>query len=130
MRSLGWLAHLTSCICLVVLFLYRGTVPTVQLDLAVQWLLVAVLVVSACICRPRFAVAASLVALVSWSWIEYQAATWTEWLPGHLVRLIVAMGLVTCLLRLRKQLATAERLARVDSSASGGWADRIPTVAR
>ena len=114
MRMSTWLPHLAISVLLVVLFLYRGSVPTGQLDLTVQWLLVAVVVVSAWICSPRVATTGCLVALATWSWMEIQTPHWMEWLPGQLVRLVVAMGLLAWLLRLREQLTAAKQLARVD----------------
>jgi diguanylate cyclase (GGDEF)-like protein len=41
--------------------------------------------------------------------------TWTELLPGQLIRLVVAVWMVAWIARLRERLAQAHRLARLDS---------------
>lgn len=111
----GWLSSIGVCVTLIVLGLIGGSDSSGQFQMAVRWLSIAVLVGSAWICPPRFTLISSLLAFVTWSWIEIRDSDWSEWLPGHLVRLIVAIGLVACIVRLRKQLSAAQRLARVDS---------------
>ena len=115
LRGPQWLAPLAVCLSLAVLTLLRGPDSTGQLHLAAWWLLIAVLAAAAWACPARFAVTTSLVVLVWWSWIEFRTSHGTDWLTGNLTRLIVATGLVVWLVRLKDQLATARRLARVDS---------------
>ncbi len=111
----GWLSSIGVCVALIVLGLIGGSDASGRFEMAVRWLSIAVLVGSAWICPPRFTIISSLLAFVTWSWIEVRASDWSDWLPGHLVRLIVAIGLVACIVRLRRQLSAAQRLARVDS---------------
>lgn len=111
----GWLSSIGVWVALIVLGLIGGSDSSGQFQMAVRWLSIAVLVGSAWVCPPRFTLISSLLAFVTWSWIEIRDSDWHEWLPGHLVRLIVAIGLVACIVRLRRQLAAAQLLARVDS---------------
>ena len=109
--SASWLRPLLVIVTLMVLALFRGPDASGQIPLAVRWLLVALLGVAAWTCPPRFVIPFSLAAIVGWSWIEVGTATSFVWLPGHLVRLIVAMGLVASVVKLRERLASAQQLA-------------------
>lgn len=82
--------------------------------MALRWLSMAALLVVAWVCPPRLAVAFSLIALVTWSLLEINSSDWTQWLPGHSVRFLVAIGLVAWIIHLRTAVASAQHLARVD----------------
>ncbi len=97
------------------LTLLRSSDPTGQFQMSIRWLSIGVLVLVAWVCPPRLAMAASLVAIIVWSWIESTTSHWAQWLPGHLVRFLVAMGLVGGVIRLRAKLASAQHFARIDS---------------
>ena len=110
-----WLAPVAVCLSLVVLTLFHGTDAVAQLHPAMPSLLIAVLAFAACACPARFAIAASLIVVVLWSWMETRTPNGLDGLPGQLIRLIVVTGLVAWLARLKGQLADAQRSARVDS---------------
>lgn len=114
-RGSMWLAPVAVCLSLVVLTLLHGPDPTGQLHSVMQWLLIAVLATAAWTCSARFAVTASLIVVVLWSGMATRTSSGLVGLPGHLIRLIVVMGLVAWLARLKGQLADAQRSARVDS---------------
>jgi diguanylate cyclase (GGDEF)-like protein len=116
-----WLAPLAVCVSLATLTVFRSLNPAAQqqhasqLHHAAEWLLVPVLVVGAWNCAPRLAIAAALLTLVAWSWLENRTSEGIDHLPVQLVRLIVLTGLVAWLLRTRAKLTAARLLARVDS---------------
>lgn len=112
---LDWIGPLVVCLALLLMAALRGWQATEPFQMAVRWLSIAIIVAAAWVCPPRMALTACLLALVAWSAIEIQTAQRAPWWPGHLVRLLVAMGLVLWLIRVHDQLTTARRLARIDS---------------
>ncbi len=110
-----WTGSAVLVMSLAFLTFLRSPDPTGQFQMSIRWLSIGVLVLSAWVCTPRLAITVSLIAIVAWSWIEITAPDWTEWLPGHLVRFVVAMGLVGWVMRMRAELASAQHLARVDN---------------
>lgn len=111
----NWISPVLVLVALAILLIFRGPDSSGQIPLAIRWLLAAVLAFTAWNCPPRFTIAVSLVAIPTWSWIEIGAGRWYEIWPGHLVRFVVSMAMITCVLRTRKQLATAQKLARIDN---------------
>lgn len=109
-----WLAPAIGWVLLIVLARWRESDTTGQLHTAAQWLLIAVLMASAWCFTARTAVFVTLMTLGIWSWFEAPVSNWTEWLPGHLFRLIVGIGSVAWMVQVREKLETARKLARVD----------------
>lgn len=114
-RWSAWAPPTLIVLSLVGLTLLRRPDPSGQLQMVIRWASVAILVLSALCCTPRLAITSSIIALLAWSWMEITTPDWTQWLPGHLARLIVAVGLVVFISRLRRELVSARQLARVDS---------------
>ncbi len=110
-----WISPVLVVVALVILLMFRGPDASGQIPLTVRWLLAAVLAITAWTCPSRFTIAVSLVAILTWSWIEIGAGGWHDVLPGHLVRLFVSMVMITWVIRAREQLATAQKLARIDN---------------
>lgn len=118
MRPARWSSRagpIVIVLALIFLTLVRSPNQSGSLQLANGWLSIGLLVLSAWVCPPRVAIAASLIAIVAWSSIEVTTLDWTQWLPGHLVRFVVAMGLVSWMIRLHAILDAAQQSARVDS---------------
>ena len=89
---------------------------TGRVTLPATWLFVALLVLTGWTCPRKTALGLTLISLLVWCGIEVSNATvWTELLPGQLVRLVTALWLVAWMNRLRERLASAYRLARLDS---------------
>lgn len=112
-RSLLGPAAVVAALVLVTIF--RGLEGGSQFHHASRWLLVALLAGMGWFCLRGFAVGVSLCTLGVWSWMESRTQRWSELAPGQLVRLVVALGLVFWLSRLRERLLEAQRLARIDS---------------
>ncbi|MDB5345418.1 MAG: diguanylate cyclase [Schlesneria sp.] len=110
-----WSGPAVLVLLLALLTLFRSSDPSGQFQMSVRWLSIGVLVLAAWVCPSRVAIAVSLIVIIAWSWIEIATPDWTQWLPGHLVRFAVAMGLVGWVIRLRAKLASAQQLARVDN---------------
>lgn len=111
----GWIYPGVVVVALVILAMFRGPDPSGQVPLSIRWLLVAVLAFSAWTCPARFTLVVSLIAIGASSWIEIATAKGTEWVPGNLVRLVVAMGMIAVLITLRERLRSAQSQARVDN---------------
>lgn len=111
---LAMVQHGSIALALLLLLAYHGPSVVSQRHMAFRWLSMLLLIVAAWIGSARFAVIAAVAVLSGWTWIEAPASRWLDWLPGHLVRFAVVLGLVVWLVGLRRQLALAERLARVD----------------
>ncbi len=111
----NWISPVLVLVALAILLLFRGPDSSGQIPLAIRWLLAAVLAFTAGNCPPRFAIAVSLIAILTWSWNEIGAGNWRDVWPGHLVRFAVSMAMIAWVLRIRKQLATAQKLARIDN---------------
>lgn len=115
MRPSRWSGPTLVMLLLVGLTLLRRPDPNAQLQMVIRWASIATLAMSAWFCTPRMAIITSILAVLAWSWMEITTPDWTQWLPGHLARLIVALGLVVWISRLRRELISARQLARVDS---------------
>lgn len=103
-------------IALLLITVCRMVVPSDQIAISATWLLVALLALAGWFFSPVLAVSATLISLTAWSRVESVAVEeWKQLLPGQLLRLVVALWLVTWIGRLRRHLAQANRLARLDS---------------
>lgn len=111
-----WLRPVLLVVGLILVTVCRWGDATGRVSLTATWLFVALLLLAGWSCSRQAALSLSLISLFAWCWIEVSAAAvWTEVLPGQLVRLAVALGLVAWMSRLRERLAEAHRLARLDS---------------
>jgi diguanylate cyclase (GGDEF)-like protein len=109
-----WFWLVVGCLMLIILAQWRESDASGQIRTTAQWLLIAALMASAWCFTKRPAVVVTLMTLGIWSWIEVPALNWAEWLPGHLLRVMVGIGGVAWMIHVREQLVTARKLARVD----------------
>ena len=108
--------HALLVIGLLLVTACRWGDTTGRIALPATWLFAALLVLAGWTCSRKATLSLTLISLLAWSWIEASAAAvWTELLPGQFVRLVTALWLVAWMSRLRERLASAHRLARLDS---------------
>ena len=74
----NWISPVLVLVALAILLLFRGPDSSGQIPLAIRWLLAAVLAFTAGNCPPRFAIAVSLIAILTWSWNEIGAGNWRD----------------------------------------------------
>lgn len=102
------------CMSLAILGFVEASLPAEPWRIPVRWLSTGVLLVSAWFSSPRMALVTFLFAVGTWSWIDVATSRSTGWIPGHVARLFIVSGLMAWSVRLRKELDTARRLARLD----------------